>query len=349
MEKEQMRVSVIVPIYNIRNYVSRCIDSIVSQTYRNLEIILVDDGSTDGSGAICDKYASSDKRIRVFHKENGGLSDARNYALDRASGEIISFVDGDDYIHAQMMECMIDTYRRTGAKVVACRFERSDESVMKKMYDSDNLIAEIITGTEAIKDLEKPDVVAWNKIYDRELFDGIRYPVGKYHEDEYVIHKIFHKCEKVAVLQEKFYFYVTRENSIMDDMTPKRVYDALEGLESRCDYCDKSGWDEALPSAIERYSEYCISYYMQIREGKYPKLDVTMADLLLKKERDMIGKFENVPIDEKYRRFSYAPKKYVDLENKRRHKKEKQDALLKYPRKIYRMFKRIVKTGDTSH
>lgn len=323
MELGDSLISVIVPIYNIEEYVENCIKSIMMQTYHNLEIMLVDDGSTDRSGEICDRYASQDRRIIVLHKDNGGLSDARNYAIERAHGELIAFVDGDDWIHPQMYELMIDIMQRENADVVTCWFEQENADFTKQCYMTDNLDVRQFTGAEALSNIEIPLVVAWNKLYKREIFDDIRYPMGKLHEDEFVIHRIFYKCQKVIVISQALYFYTIRNNSIVAQMTPQRIYDALEAFSDRVEFADKQGWSEVMPAVVKRYCDYCIDKYIDIRAGKYELLDDSYLVMLWQLEHDMLGKYYTIEIDEKYKLFSKSPGEYYDwlMKNERREKR----------------------------
>lgn len=307
---EEKLISIIVPVYNIKDYVSNCIESIMGQTYHNLEIILVDDGSTDESGEICDRYAERDKRISVLHKENGGLSDARNCALDRVRGDLIAFVDGDDWIHPQMYELMLNVMEQRRADIVTCWFEREDANFAKHRYTEADLDVRMLTGAEALSDIETPLVVAWNKLYRKEIFDHIRYPKGKLHEDEYVIHRIFYKCNRVAVIGQPLYFYTIRGGSIVAQMTPNRINDSLEAFADRVRFSDEHNWSEVMPAVVKRYCDYCIDRYYDVRSGRYELIDASYLDILWRSERDMLTKYRDTVIDEKYRRFAKSPDEY---------------------------------------
>lgn len=186
MEKD--KVSVVVPIYNVENYLEECIESILNQTYSNIEVILIDDGSTDGSGALCDEYKKKDKRIYVLHKKNGGLSDARNMGIDNAKGEYITFVDSDDIIARDMIEyllCLLNTYK---ADMAVCQCDYVDEN-SKLIKNISNVKKTCVSGIEeCLKTLlvdSGLNTVAWGKIYKTDYFKNVRYPIGKYHEDIY--------------------------------------------------------------------------------------------------------------------------------------------------------------------
>lgn len=309
MSKECL-ISVIVPVYNVAGYLDACISSILSQTYQNLEILLVDDGSIDSSGKICDRYAEKDSRIMIYHKENGGLSDARNYALDRARGELIAFVDGDDWIHPQMYEVMQSVMEDTRSDLVTCGFERENRNFAYNGINIGLSDVRLLTREDAISNIEIPLVVAWNKLYRRCIFDGIRFPVGRVHEDEFIIHRILWKCRRISVINRALYFYTERDGSIITKMTPKRIYDALEAFEDRILFTDSEKWMEALPVALKRYCDYTIDRYYEIKNGVYAELDNSFLELLWERERKMLEKYRNISICKKYRKFAKSPETY---------------------------------------
>lgn len=214
---ESSLITIIVPVYNVEEYLVRCIESIVNQTYKNLEIILVDDGSVDKSGLICDDYASRDTRIVVIHKENSGQSAARNQALEIANGQYIAFVDSDDYVTDDYIEYMYSLLMKSSADVVMCG--------LKKVYTIEEVLdeyPECITEYDAREALENllyqrqiiPSPCC--KLYKRELFKEIRYPEGMYYEDLAVIYRILDLCNKVVVSKKQKYFYFQRKNSTMN-------------------------------------------------------------------------------------------------------------------------------------
>lgn len=230
------KISVIIPVYKVEKYLNRCINSVVNQTYKNLEIILVDDGSHDNCPKICDDWAKKDDRIIVVHKKNGGLSDARNKGIDIASGTYICFVDSDDYISENMIEKLYNALTEANAEISICNFRYVDEygndCTDKKLFSNDNLpiTDNVLSSFDILADkMFEPKnwywVVAWNKLYKKELFDDIRYPVGKIHEDEYVIHSLLIKCNRVACVSDMLYYYVQRNDSIMKStkINPRRI------------------------------------------------------------------------------------------------------------------------------
>lgn len=229
-------ISVIVPVYNVEKYVSKCLDSILNQTFNDIEIIVVDDGSTDGSGVICDKYAQRDKRIKVFHKENGGLSSARNYGIDRAKSDYIGFVDSDDYIDFDMYEVLLDLILKNDADVSMCRL--SDVYPTTKITKDSDTDRFIVNNEEAIKIVLEGrinTVSAINKLYKKTLFNKVRYPVGKIAEDAFVIVKLLQQCRRVAITTEKKYYYIHRFDSITTSKFSPKDCDIIEAYKQNYD------------------------------------------------------------------------------------------------------------------
>lgn len=232
-------ISIIVPVYNIENYINKCIDSIINQTYKDIEIILVDDGSTDRSGNVCDDYEKKDKRIKVIHKTNGGLSDARNAGIDVAQGDFLGFIDGDDYIHPQMFEILLDIITKSNSDIAICSYEKVEEyksvndieinkSEYKEIIIQDKELYSLVTN------LRTEDVVAWNKLYRKNIFENLRYNKDRLHEDQWLIPYIVHKCKKIVKVETKLYYYVERVGSITKSINTKRIYDLVESLLNTC-------------------------------------------------------------------------------------------------------------------
>ena len=239
---KNLLVSVIVPIYNVEKYLRKCVDSILNQTYKNLEIILVDDGSPDNCGNICDEYALSDSRIRIIHKKNGGLSDARNAGLDIARGNYILFVDSDDYIDETMVEKLYEALEKEKAEMSLCSFVYVNEEgvPIKEKNNGIPIKTEVLSGIEAIRHLGSQRgacyTIACCKLYKAELFKTIRFPKGKYHEDEFVSHELFGQCSRVACIDDGLYYYVQRNDSIMGSSRLEvsvKDFDETEGLLKR--------------------------------------------------------------------------------------------------------------------
>lgn len=210
-------ISVIVPVYNVEKYLPRCVDSILGQTYANLEIILVDDGSPDNCGKICDDYAKKDSRMKVIHKKNGGLSDARNVAIDVAKGEYITFVDSDDYVDANYVSYLYQLISENNCQVSViqpCSFHENTMPVAKQSAEQVKMLSSI----EAIKTMfyqRGIDTSAWGKLYHNSLFKtGIRYPKGLLFEDNPVTFRLLYQSNQVAVSNRQLYYYMIRPDSI---------------------------------------------------------------------------------------------------------------------------------------
>lgn len=242
-------ISVIVPVYKVEKYLPQCVESIQNQTYRDLEIILVDDGSPDGCPQICDAYAKKDDRIKVIHQANKGLSGARNAGLNMATGEYIAFVDSDDFILPHMFEILHQEMMAAKAALGICSYVKVDAN--GKSQDNISPIKdEVLTGYEVLKKLPQEKgwyyITVWNKLYKKELFDNLRFPEGCMHEDEMIIHKILLACKTVVTVAEKMYCYRNTENSLMTAKASVRRLDGVEAAYERfCDY-QKLGYHELL-------------------------------------------------------------------------------------------------------
>jgi len=230
-------ISVVIPIYNVEQYLSKCIESVQKQTYRNIEIILVDDESPDKCGQICDAYAESDNRIRVIHKKNGGLSDARNVGIEKAKGEYIVFIDSDDYVSEKYIDILYKLCKKYSYGIAQCGYLPFDKENFKPT--NDEILEKSIDKIEALSMEGENNVetnIAWNKMYKRDLFDNIKYPVGKIHEDEATTYKLIYKAENIAVTNQKLYYYRQRSESIMQEKYNLKRLDYIEALEGRLEY-----------------------------------------------------------------------------------------------------------------
>lgn len=236
-------ISVIVPIYKVEKFLPKCVDSIINQTFRNLEIFLVDDGSPDRCGEMCDDYARKDKRIKVIHKKNGGLSDARNAAIDVATGDYFMFVDSDDWIELNACETLVNIIRESQADIVCFGFKFLHESGAKDkvfatkrpgMISPSEGIGHVINYTGGVGNY------AWNKVYKSTLFHVTRYPVGKVYEDSGTTYKLFHDAKKIYVTDAVLYNYYIRGGSISDDKyKPKGFMDRLTLWLERLEFLKK--------------------------------------------------------------------------------------------------------------
>ena len=265
------KISVIVPVYNVEKYIRCCVDSIIDQTYENIEIILVDDGSTDSSGTLCDEYLAKElnnKIIKVIHKENGGTSSARNVGKKLATGKYIGFVDADDYIHPRMYEKMIEVMKKTCSCIVVCRFDYvSDDCVMNARYGEEGKIIGTFTAKEALNNLLMDDSsvnsgIMCDKLFDVNLFNGLEFPEGIRHEDDYLIHHLFGNASKVTYLSDRFYYYRIRVGSFMNRFSLKNA-DLLLAHEDRIQYY-KSKFPDILAKEIMFYANQVDYIYFKV-------------------------------------------------------------------------------------
>lgn len=245
-------ISVIVPVYNVEKYLERCVKSIAAQTYKDLEILLIDDGSTDKSGKMCDDFQQTDSRIKAFHKQNGGLSDARNYGIEHSAGEFISFVDSDDYIDEKMLETLHRLITENDADLAVCSamdvFEGKEVTQVKEIKVFN------LNKVESYKYMLRGDGIpsACNKLYKRQTVGNVRFPVGKLYEDGFFTPQILKRVEKTAVTSKPMYYYFRRADSITTKPFRKGDLDVIEAYD-KCVKQVKELCPEALPYAEFRY------------------------------------------------------------------------------------------------
>lgn len=246
------KISVIIPVYNVEKYLSACIKSILNQTHRNLELILIDDGSKDNSGQICDEFAKKDSRIRVIHQENGGVSVARNKGVDISEGDYIAFVDSDDFVAPNMYESLLKAIKRTDADMALCNYRKVDEegaTISEYTYVQN----EVVSGEKALEWLEREHnwsyVVVWPKLYHRSVFENIRFKEKVICEDEFAVHHIFLKCKKIVTISDSLYCYRYNPSSITSVNTIRRL-DGLEALYERFLVYQKRGLKHLLRGTI---------------------------------------------------------------------------------------------------
>lgn len=217
MEDEKL-ISIIVPVYKVEKYIRKCINSIINQTYKNIEVILVDDGSPDECGKICDEYKEKDNRIKVIHKKNGGLSDARNAGLDICNGEFVCFIDSDDYVLENYIEYLYMILKENNANISCCNFEYIYDNKIVKEFKNDKEKIHNYDKINALMELlyqKNIDTSMWAKLFDIKLFDNIRFPYGKIYEDFAVFYKLLLKTNKLVYSNQKKYLYLQREESIL--------------------------------------------------------------------------------------------------------------------------------------
>lgn len=250
-------ISVIVPVYKVEPYLHCCVDSILAQTYADFELILVDDGSPDNCGAICDSYAEQDARVRVIHQENGGLSAARNAGIEAARGEYLTFIDSDDLITEDCLETLYLTLKKTKADIAVGDMQTfEDGEAVCTQAQPGKEIPTVMSGREACLSIYQMDgkipVMAWGKLYKTELFAGIRYPVGMIHEDDATTPKLLYRAKEVAQTDNKLYCYRQRQGSIMDTAAKKIRFDGISAAEGCLEFFRKEK-DEELVALAQRF------------------------------------------------------------------------------------------------
>lgn len=317
----QPLISVIVPVYNVEQYLDRCVGSLVGQTYRHLEIILVDDGSPDECPALCDNWAREDSRVTVIHKNNGGLSSARNTALNVCSGDVIAFVDSDDWVEPNMFGTMLESMQEHDADIVQCGVLKTSESGQSVLIDGD-LPARTFSGEEALHDFlyhrNRMTSAVWNKLYKASLFreDGerLRFPEGLNSEDYYLLCHAYRRVNRLYYDPQAFYHYCVRGNSICREGTNPHTFDKIAIAELCRDYL-----------LSENYCDcHAVDYF--VMQGHYDVLYTLLrnhADTgLLKKYACSLRRAcrpvyydDDVPLSRKIRMwmFSHIPRVYYRM------------------------------------
>ncbi|MGM9978893.1 MAG: glycosyltransferase family 2 protein [Clostridium sp.] len=315
-------ISVIVPVYNVEKYLSKCIQSIINQTYKNLEIILIDDGSQDNSSKLCDEYSLKDSRISVIHKKNGGLSSARNVGLSNANGDYITFIDSDDWIDQNMISTLFNIINQEKSDIAVCNYflAYNEEIQIQK----DKIEIKNFSNIEALKKLydEKLKIVmtiACCKLFKRELFNNINFPDGRIHEDEFTTYKLLYKAEKISYTNKKFYYYRQRKDSIMNSAFNKKKLDIIYALEERIKFIKESVNDMELYNLVVKgyYITILRRYYLYSKSCPNEKRELKE---LKKRARETYKKNKNsfdwnLKLRLIYTSFLISPKLYILIED----------------------------------
>lgn len=289
-------ISVVVPIYNVENYIKKCVDSILSQTYKNLEIILVDDGSPDNCPQICDEYAQKDSRIKVIHKENGGLSDARNAGIDISKGKFITFIDSDDYIEKDYVEVLYNSIKENASDMsIGSHKAIYDNGTILNKETGEKSVLDAKTVLERILYDENIDLSAWAKLYKTELFEEIRYPKERVFEDAATTYKLVDKSKKISIVSKSIYNYIIRNNSITNYKFTKKKMDLIISTQEMCEYIKNKYPD--LEKACDRRLMYAyLSTLSQLAKSKekFPE-EQKQLTTYIKKNGKKILKDSRVP------------------------------------------------------
>lgn len=328
-------ISIIVPVYNVQPYIDKCITSILNQTYKDLELILIDDGSTDESGAICDKYAGQDERIRVFHVKNGGQSTARNIGMKEAKGDYLAFVDSDDFIESTMYEKMMNVATSYGAHIVESNFsgrhtepptdellkkdggeiDLFDKDFAEKKFNTENIT--LLSGEEALErqlnyriKCQFPGTAMWPKMFKREVIDGLSLPDGLLHEEFELLAQAFLKCDKYAYINEVLYHRTIRDDSTTAMQFSERAFDKLKVFRMRSDFLNRVGHSKLYDYSKEQEYILMLHYYGEsIKYGMTAKIKELKEDILKEKEAILSSNLENDKM-KKYKLFFFSSKIY---------------------------------------
>ncbi len=287
-------ISIITPVYNVEKYIHRCIDSILSQTFSDFELILVDDGSPDASGAICEEYAVKDDRIVVLHQQNRGQAAARNRALDVARGEYIAFVDSDDWVHPQFLEVLYRNIRETQADVSVCGHRKVTEIL--PFHEIEEGSAEVLSGADFVRmgltgQIPNRVWLLWDKLFRRECFEHIWMPEGRINEDNATVYKVLYEAQRVAFCDEILYFYFYNESSTVNQPFRRKHLDWLLVPEEMIRYFT----EKQDPVLVDR----CKRMYLSALEDMFRKVKANLNEPAL--ERELREKLRNMYREEKKR------------------------------------------------
>lgn len=291
---ETKQITVVIPVYNVESYLRRCIDSIVCQTIKNIDIILVDDGSTDNSGKICDEYREIDNRIKVVHQKNQGLSAARNVGIKMAKTKYICFIDSDDYVEKDMLEYLYEGTLQSGADIVCCGFTNIYENgEIEKITIPDN---DVLFSKEEALDIHLfsgyIEVVAWNKLYKLELFNNITYPEGKLYEDMLTTYKLIDKSNCVLLRPDSKYYYCKRNNSIGGVAFSRKTLSLIDACDTDIEYISNK-YNNLKNIKVSKIQWYIIVCNKAILSDK-------KIEILIKKIKKMIIQNFRVIVFNKY-------------------------------------------------
>lgn len=264
-------ISIIVPVYKVEEYLPRCIDSILAQTFTDFELILVDDGSPDNCGKICDEYAQKDDRIVVIHKNNGGLSDARNAGIDVATGEYIGFIDSDDWIDPNMYYVLHNNAIKNMADISECLFMQCSDNIVVKQPNK--IIEKVFSKENAIIELYNNDnygsIIVCNKLFKKELFDILKFPVGRINEDQFVTPKLFYHSNCVVFCNYIGYYYFRRQSSIMNSEFSAKRLDAVYAYKETRKFFIEHNLKQALKYNDATYCFVLLKYWKLFKENNY--------------------------------------------------------------------------------
>ena len=282
-------ISIIIPIYNAERYLDKCLKSILAQDYKNYEVLMINDGSTDGSVVICNKYQEQDGRFKTIHKTNGGSASARNMGLDLAIGEYLTFIDADDFVSEDYLFRLWTVAEQYEADIVQCKFQKVYSDKQRHITESKNPVI-ISSNLEVLKAFcgkaEYLSVaVLWNKIYKREIFENLRFPEGKGIDDEYLICQVIYKAKKIALIEDVLYFYFMSDNSQMRSKPTLKRIDQIDVLEKQLRFFMSIERKDLHNMLLYRYYSCVVDGYYYIK--KYFPTEITILRELKRKNKGM--------------------------------------------------------------
>ena len=263
-------ITIVVPVYKVEEYLARCVDSIINQTYKDFELLLVDDGSPDNCGKMCDEYAEKDKRIFVIHQKNGGLSAARNTGInwfyEQNRSDYITFVDSDDWLHPEYLRTLMSGITETNLKISVCNYKRVTGEIPHENYE--NAEYELTTPEDFLVNHSWQYNYAWGKLYHKSVFDDVRYPVGKNFEDTFTTYKVLHKCEKIAYTDLPLYYYLRNETGISRSPWNTSELVIFDAMQEQMQFYKENGLQKAYEKEFQLFVHHHAYQIVRIKENK---------------------------------------------------------------------------------
>lgn len=291
------RISIIVPVYKVEPYIKRCVDSILAQSYKNIEVILVDDGSPDKSGTICDEYAALDSRVKVIHQKNMGLSEARNNGIREATGDYLCFIDSDDFVHCDYCRGLLSLSKEYNAPMAVCGYEFTlGDSVIINQENYDVTVRDRKEAIHHLINNENTNYV-WGRIYKRELFDGLQFERGRLCEDIAIMYKLVNRCDIVVYTDAPYYGYYDNSRSITSTISSKLEYHTMIGWYEQYQFCK-----ENYPELTERCLKQTLHYYLLVYSYSYSMKDENLlnARKVIRKDQSDLYRVADVKYKIKY-------------------------------------------------
>ena len=276
-------ITIVVPVYKVEEYLERCVDSILNQTFTDFELLLVDDGSPDNCGKICDEYAEKDNRIFVIHQKNGGLSAARNTGInwfyEQNRSDYITFVDSDDWLHPEYLKILMNGITENHVKISVCDFKRVTAEIPNENYNNINF--ELNTPEDFLVNHFWQYNYAWGKLYHKSVFCDVRFPIGKIFEDTFTTYKVLHKCEKIAYTELQLYYYFQNEQGISHSLWKPAELVIFDAMQEQMQFYKEKGLQKAYAKEFELFVHHHAYQIVRIKENKnyLKKNKVTLKEI----------------------------------------------------------------------